>query len=163
MQRALARRAALEQAQATPLPGPALDAFVGKPRVVFGFTLRPLTAGHVLVLQALDSPVLRPRTSENAGAIDPADAFELLFVLTEDPRKLRGLLAQGRQAFRDAALAATADRLPPDSALIQSLMAELVEHINEAFSTRVEVGPSEKAEKGEQVFTPGRLPGKQTA
>lgn len=45
-------------AHATPFPGPLREAFAGWPRAVGGVRLEPLTAGHLSILQRINSPFL---------------------------------------------------------------------------------------------------------
>ena len=137
-----ARLVALRAAHANPTPGPLAGAFdVPGPALDagtlalarIGRTLRPVVAADFLLLKRLDSPLYRQamaaaadcrsrREEASPGGLvtsppttehDEAEAAEMIYQFTTPVRQCRNLLAQGRQAFREAALAATLDLLTP--------------------------------------------------
>lgn len=157
------RRDLAAQAAATPFPGPLLAAFSPPSRSICGLKLLPVVASHLLFLQQIESPLLAvanitarfqddpaardhaiaelvaPRPSESdaqAAARLAQQTFESLFIFITPPDQVRDLLRKGRSIFTEAALTATADRLPvtalPD---VQRIIAE---HLGAAFATAVE-------------------------
>jgi hypothetical protein len=146
--------AAARQAAATPLPGPLAVAFGADDALnVAGLTLRPVVASDFAILQRLDSPMLRQAqaAAEHARQVavgelpesapvpgtpyEQEELAELLYQFTRPLREVRAALAQGRPAFREAAMEATFDRLPPTA--IGPVMERLVENFTRCFATAV--------------------------
>jgi hypothetical protein len=120
-------------AAAEPLPGPAAEAFAAGPVVLQGLTFRPATAGDVILLKQLDSPLIRrtaelvehvrklqigelpPGTEPPVTPYDDEEAVEMVFQFTRPIAEVRLALREGRAAFRRRALETIADtRAYPD-------------------------------------------------
>jgi hypothetical protein len=74
--------------------------------------------------------------ADKEGSMAPEEIVETFFVFTKAPPELRALLAQGRQAFREAAMRAVGDQVAPHQ------MAELAvaagAHFSRSFATVIE-------------------------
>jgi hypothetical protein len=133
------------RACATPLPGGALDACEPVPRKVCGLVMVPATAGHVGVLQRIDSSFYRKIFVDKEAAITPEDFLVALYVFSEPSANSRRLLREcfakgnGVEEFREHALNVVADRVP--LMRIGEAEAELVAHIADAEKTFVGLRP----------------------
>lgn len=149
--------AARAQANQDPTPGPLKQAFEVELLKVGCLTLQPLVGSHILILKRLNSPIYRhvieaakPETQRVKIDYDDEEIFEALFVLTQHPQKVRAALAQGRQAFREEALAATADVL---GVFDMGRATEMIgEAFRRAFATQTEVTAATDAEGGGENF-----------
>ena len=161
------RNADLAFAATAPLPGPAGDAFAALPRTLLGFTLLPVTGGHIAILQTIQSPFLMAirltmarslaKTDEEKAEIAKRaesceltidDIAEAMFVFTRPPAESRKILNHPfingkRDEFRAMALAVILDNLPPLPNL-DFLGAELGEHYARSFSTALDFEPAKK-------------------
>ncbi len=137
-----ARAEALRQAQATPLPGPLREAFTtAGAREIYGLRLVPVVASHLILMQQL-----RPQPAPNGESqadLDPVELCELLFLLSRPPSESRSLLTTGREAYREAALRATADRIPARAEVWRDIGEALAQHLADAFATQVELSARE--------------------
>jgi hypothetical protein len=153
------RDAAALRANQVPLPGPLSDAFASATKTIHGITLRPIVHSDHIHLQEIGSPILElllhPRdpsdpsasstpSTPSAPRFSEKDVAEFIYVLTAPPRAVRALLAQGRQALREAALEATTDRLT--SSQISELARAVLDHYLASFSTRAEIEPQKSEE-----------------
>ncbi len=112
---------------ADPLPGPAAAAFAGWPVEIQGLTFRPATAGDIIILKQINSPLIR-RTAElleharkvQLGELpaeaplpvtpyDDEEAVEMVFQFTRPIAEVRRALRSGRAEFRRVALETVAD------------------------------------------------------
>lgn len=127
------------EANATPLPGPLLDAFLLEPVKAAGLTLQPVVAYHVTMLQAIGSPIFRksslPAELREEVAISHDDVYECIYLFTRPIVECRAALRKGRECFREAAIQATGDKLPPSA--IMDLERAVIENLTRAFSTHV--------------------------
>lgn len=146
---------------AHPLPGPLLDAFLPEALTAAGFELVPLTAAHFAIFQRIGSPVLRElaemgKPADQRAPVDytDEDLWELLFLQTMSAPKARSVLGLGREWFREAALAATADKLGA-GVLAQKgqLLSALAANIARAFSTRLSHQAADQEGERKPVFT----------
>ncbi len=153
-----ARVEAREAANVTPAPGPLLDAFLPEPLTVAGFTLRPAVYSDFLILRRIESPILaemrelsKEPADRQAVTYTDVDYWELLFLWTRPIAEARAALAS-REAFRERALAATADTLPVS--IITELPAMVTAlSINFVRALSTQVGYQAPAPKDGTVFT----------
>ena len=83
-------------------PAAALEALTHQAATKVGrFEVRELFFGTMAVLERIDSPLARPGRATSALA----DWIDTLYAMTHPGRECAALLDQGREAFRDAALA----------------------------------------------------------
>ena len=149
---------AREAASAHPLPGPLLDAFLSTQISAAGLTLQPIVASQITLLKRIESPILlrmaelaKPVEERMAVTFTDEDIYELLFIFSRPIGELRALFSRiGREAFREAALEAVGDKLPPLAA--QSLEAKVWDHFAAAFDTAV--GYRAPDDGSGTVFTP---------
>ena len=138
-------------ASADPLPGPLLDAFLPELLTAAGIELRPVVAADFAILKRLNSPLLQELKNASLPKdlpkpevrYDEEDVWELVYLWSHRPPDARALLAKGRQAYREAALAATADKLP--FIVVQQgqdIMRALVANVLRAFATKVNHQPA---------------------
>ena len=92
---------------------------------VYGYTLRPLTMGHVAVLEAINSPLVAAQATK-AGARDIAAALAIISRPSAESDKLR------RLGKLDDAIAAAADAVPIHA--VAEVEAAIAEHIERAFA-----------------------------
>lgn len=143
---------------ASPAPiAPPHEACAPGPRSLREIDLRPAVAWDLVVLQELDSPLvkvarimmegqppesvrreIRARVVElpgetpgQASARLNAEMAEAFFVFTHKPAEVRALLRQGREAFRETAMA-TLDELPFTAA--EELAEMIGEHFQNSFA-----------------------------
>jgi hypothetical protein len=157
--------AELRAAAAAPLPGPLREAFAGDPPKVGAFALMPVTAGLVVILVRINSPLLdivriyRANAGLGTDAIadiigkelkpEPEQWIETVFCFVTEIRKLRALLAQGREAFREQALQEIGDKLHPTE--LAELEKACGAHFASSFATIVEHEASKGS--GGEFFT----------
>lgn len=162
----LARKAQAEATRrvgATPLPGPLLDAFDPPTVVIAGLTMLPITAGHIAILQRIDSPLLRAvermQSPGDATAKDDDDeagiegTVETLYVFATEPRELRQTIAKGRELFREAAMQAVGDGLP--LRLVGEVTRALGEYFARSFATSIEYEQSGGGGESDQLIVGG--------
>jgi hypothetical protein len=160
------RSGKIEAANAVPLPGPLRKAFAGEPRHLYGFTLRPVTAGLEAILTRIDSLILptfatvlanQGKSAEDVNAaiaekVKPnADGLiETVYCFIKHGKELRGLLDKGRVTFREAAMEELGEKLNPIQLAL--LYKAVCEHYAQAFITAVSY---EAAQSGDDntVFT----------
>lgn len=180
----IARVDAMADAAATPLPGPARDAFAPVARVVCGIEMQPVVASHVLFLQQTQNPLLLVAKTLMKYADHPADeraaalaaldnplpgetpeqaaarvleaTFEAVFIFAQPPSRVRGLLRKGMEHFREAALAETLDRLPIHELDIEAVQCAVSEHFATAFSTVVQYRGKSGEERSFQSPPPAK-------
>jgi hypothetical protein len=140
-----ARDQAARRVLVQPAPGPMLAALLPEPIICAGFTLQPPVLSHLVLLQALDSPLLRqiaeagkPEEERVEISMSAEELCEAIHVFTAPIRDLRSSLRQGRYAFREAALEATADHLPADASVLIELASAIARNLGR---------------EGEQAFT----------
>lgn len=133
-------------ANADPVPGPLAAVFDPEPLAVAGLVLQPVTIAQVLILRRLNTATYR----QFAEAQKPAEArlpieegdgeelFEEIFVFTTPIQTIRAALAKGRPHFREAALQATADKIPLP--LFPAVRELVVAHLIASASTGVGYG-----------------------
>jgi hypothetical protein len=142
----------LGAAHAMAFPGPAAEGIAPLPTEALGFKLLPVTLGHIAILERIHSPLLRAvafirkcqglteaQIQKRAAKLPGGTAeeqVETFYVFTQAPEDLRRLLAQGREAFRSAAMAAVADRIRPSQFSELSFWAGA--HFARSFITAVE-------------------------
>jgi len=155
------RDAAAVRANQVPLPGPLRDAFASATKTIHGIALRPIIHSDHIHLQEIGSPILElllhPRdpsapsdsSTPSTPRFSEKDVAEFIYVLTAPPRAVRALIAQGRQALREAALEAITDRLT--SSQISELARAVLDHYLASFSTRAEIEP-QKSEEDRAFF-----------
>lgn len=172
-----ARAEAREKANADPLPGPLLDAFLAPEAVAAGLRLQPIVAYHLVLLRALDSPLLRllaelgkPEAERREPEYSDDELFETLFVFTRPIAEVRTALCppeaealpgvprdqvaaakrRARVAFRQLALESIAYRLPTGD--IDKVRDAVIYHFLKSLATQVayEAPPSGDG----TVFTP---------
>lgn len=138
-------------AAADPLPGPLLDAFLPPELTAAGIKLRPLVASDWAILKKIDSPILKEL---QATALDPnlpkpeikyeeEDIWELLFIFSTPPERLRREMTMGRENFRNVAMQLTADKLPFEVVMQRRQILEaLAQNIVRPFATRLAHQPA---------------------
>lgn len=141
------RRAdAIESANADPLPGPLLDAFLPEPLLAAGFALRQPVASDLAILKRINSPILqeleqlaKPVEERIPCPFSEEAAWELFYLWTRPVTEARAALASGPQAFRETALRVTSDRLPL-TIVTQgaAMMAALAQNFIRSFATAIE-------------------------
>ena len=89
-------------------PGVVRDALLGQPIVVGNVTLPVIMLGHVLLLEKIDSPFVKPGQREPSNA----QVTEALFVLNTSATEVLRLLRLGRASFEDAVLSFAAQNVP---------------------------------------------------
>jgi hypothetical protein len=164
--RAAARAAAL------PAPGPLAAALAAAPKVIGPWTLRPFTAADFVVLQLLESPLIAlliraaaPDPSDQSNQSDRsnppesvADTLEALWLLTHTPREARALLAAGRPAYRERALADLTESPDFNPTFLAEAQQHLALELVRCLTTWVDYR-APKAEGDTTVFTqPGPPP-----
>jgi len=157
-------------AQTAALPGALADAFPTQPVRVGPLTLLEMRPAHRLLLEQIDSPLIRQMREAVKPPFDPSanppqppgsyrqevrytdeEVFEALYVLVNPPPAGRAALAKGRPQFREMALAATADVLPMDCT--PQIIDAIVEVFRRAFAPQVSiVTASVPGEGGEENF-----------
>lgn len=146
------RRAA---ANAVPLPGPLLDAFAHVPQTISGRTVRPVMHYDFVILQKLDSPLLKHLKggTKKATAYTDEQGYEMVYQFTQPIREIVAAIARdGREfagRFKAAALETIGLSLGPVEVglLVQAVEREFLR----AFSTRL--GYEAKPGEPGQVFT----------
>ena len=104
-----ARAEAREKANADPLPGPLLDAFLAPEAVAAGLRLQPIVAYHLVLLRALDSPLLRllaelgkPEADRRDPDYSDDELFETLtLVQTKKMKKPMPIVLFGTEYWRE--------------------------------------------------------------
>jgi hypothetical protein len=153
VQRHLDRETAIRRAAAAALPGPLREAFAGDPPRVHGFTLQPVTAGLIAVLERIKSPFLAiirevaahqkdgtaPDAAIAAIQADPESGYETVFCFTTPIAELRALLNKGRELFRETAGKKVGDKLHPVH--LAELQRACGLHFGASFATVVEYKP----------------------
>lgn len=141
------------EAAADPLPGPLLDAFLPEVLRAAGFELRPVVASDWAALKRIQSPLLtelrrasllkeHPELATEKTTFTEEEVWELLFLWTHPPRESRALLANGPQAYREAAMQ-VADKLPPNViAEAQAIVDALFGNLLRSLSTQVGHAPA---------------------
>lgn len=109
--------AAARQSSDGKIPSTILDAFLPKPKTIFGQTLVPLTAGHELLLGQLDHPLATGQPMEDS------DVLMALFVFS---RPSRDLFAMVSNDTFEPAFFKFIDSIPP--ADIEKLGHDMVAH-----------------------------------
>lgn len=135
-----------------PTPGPLRLAFAPVPFVVSGVALAPVTVGHFILLQWIESPLLALINGEPAEATEE-HVVEALFLLSQNARAGGALLARGREFFNDAALTALSDMLKMGAA--PAARDELVNVLNAGFATFVKHGAAKSDDEVGLVHSMG--------
>jgi hypothetical protein len=150
------KRECQEAARVKPLAGPAMDAFSDKEINIDGKLICRVVPTRMKVLQEIGSPIIEMfQTAIKTGAVSfdfkPEAQWELCFVFTESPKRLRELLAgeKGVEALKEAAAAAIGDNW--DAALIDGAMCAIMEQFQRHAATVSKV-ETETQEKGEISF-----------
>lgn len=140
-------KAAREAANAEPLPGPLAEGLAPGPITVHGIVLQPLTAGHLLTLKLINSPLRRAVLGEKAELAEE-DIITCAFILSQPTAKIR-LLAQTRPGgVMELAMMELGDRMSP--AMVAELMEAIRQVFQAGFSTAIVYRG--KAPEGEVVF-----------
>ncbi len=137
-----ARAEALREAQATPLPGPLREALTtAGAREVYGLRLVPVVASHLVLARQLE--LTTPQGNNGRPEEEAVRLCEFLFLLSRPPSESRALVAKGRDAFREAALRETGDRIPAGPDVWPTISKALAQHLADAFATQVELSARE--------------------
>jgi len=157
-QRQADRHAALAEAAGTPLPGPLLAAFTAPEMKTLGVTFRPVVHADHAILQQIGSPFLKnliemrkPEAARHQFISTPAEVWEFIYLFTVAPRQARALLAQGRQAFSEAAAQAIGDRF--HDAIVLRLAAAAQTHYFASWATAIAYEPRAEPGGDGSVFT----------
>jgi hypothetical protein len=157
------------KACAEPFPGPLHEAFAAEPPTVAGIKLRAMVAADFILLKQLGSPLYRRsfdlaehQRRINAGEIaadapPPSTSFteeelaEMVYQLMQPARDARRVLAQGREHFREKAMAEVMDRILVTD--IPHLVNAVVGIYLQAFSTAIGYREPEKSGETQVNFT----------
>jgi hypothetical protein len=160
---------------ATPLPGPLREAFATAPQHIHigqtTLTLIPITAGHIALLQQINSPFLQAvrlaalihsedkqiskAAKKEAAKITNTieDTAETLYIFTHHPRDTRALIARTRQTLREKVLETIIDTAPPNTDWNQ-IAATLGQHFALSFATAVQYEPEQTEDAGRNFTQP---------
>lgn len=140
------RCAAVEKANANPLPGPLLDAVLPEPILAAGLTLRAVVASDLALLRRLNSPLIAeleqlsmPEAERQQPKYTEEDCWELLYLWTRPVAEARAALNRGREHYRETALRTIADPLPA-SVLAEAvaIMQAIAENFLRGFETAIQ-------------------------
>jgi len=157
LQRESARRIALAEANANPLPGPLALAFPSRPIRVGAFAVRPIVGMDIPSLRQLDSPLLKqmaearkPVEERDPTPFTDQDGWDMILVFLSDPAWVEAELAKGRDHFRSLARAEIGLKMNP---VVIGLLAEAVcQQFARAFETAVEFSAKSSGESS-PLFT----------
>jgi hypothetical protein len=116
-------------------PQKVVEAFTTGSNTVAGIEFREFTSGTFLILQKIDSPLLKGGTKMDDQAL-----LDLLFVLSRPSSETLSLLQQGRNAF-DLAVLTFADGINPND------LPAIGKKLQEVFSRSVSTLPGHSAQK----------------
>ena len=149
------RQGAIVKAMAKPLPGAAGDAFISGPINIAGKAVKKITPAIWMLLQAINSPILRmfeEAVSSGASRVDWTEPqkWDACWIFTEDTRRLESLMeSQGASAVSKEAKDVVSHDW--EEAQIDLVMAAIVEQILRHAQTKVRY-VKEASEKGDVRF-----------
>lgn len=114
---------AAKEAATASTPSAVLDAYLPDPASAAGVGLVPVTAGHLLLLEKIRSPLVMPAERRTQFAI-----WQALYILSRPARDGRAALAAGK--LEDATLA-LADSMP--ASIMEPIVDQLQAHMAAAF------------------------------
>ena len=159
LEKGLARQTAAQEASALPLPGAASAGFPAPVKRVKTFTIRPIVASDMAVMQKLDSPFIRlaseaqkPEAERAEVKFTAEDMVCIVYLFTTPAQAAYNLLKQGAEAFKDAAMGAIGFTLTPED--IAQMFALIGTDVPKAFETALAYGV-ESEDKGKTENFPG--------
>jgi hypothetical protein len=154
---AVASLEALNRAAADPLPGPALGAFLPRREIVGPFEVRRLVPSDLSILQALDHPIIaeaRENAQPNKKGLPVNwtydDAWVLIWMFTNEPKKGREIYRQGGKAgYIENAIAEVADRDDVTPELLGQVLRAVIAQVQRSAETaqRMEAAETHDDEK----------------
>jgi hypothetical protein len=143
LERESARRIALADVAADPLPGPLALAFPSQPIRVGAFAVRPVVGIDIPLLKQLDSPLLKqmaeagkPAAERQPTQFTDQDGWEMVLLFLSPPERIEAELARGREHFRK--LARELVGLAMNPVLIGMLVDAVAQQFRRTFETAVE-------------------------
>lgn len=137
-----ARMAVRQEAAATPLPGPTLEAFSPDPVSFLGREFRQMVAYDLAILEKLNSPLYRhllemekPEEERVQVKFAQDDIWDLVFLFTRPVGEANAVLRKGREAFHEAAMSEFGYTAPLGSLAVAELA--VTNHFAKAFATAV--------------------------
>ena len=134
---------AIATANVDPLPGPLASAFSPPTRNVLGMMVRKPVASDWMTFVFLGSPILKMLAlmrQQPEGEIqveaDAAEQWEICWQFTHSREENRNLEAQGREAYRNTAIAQIGDLWDPMA--VQLVQVAVVELLGECWKTMIQ-------------------------
>ena len=115
-------------------PKRVVQAFIPPAAKAGGLTLRPFTAGTILLLERMEHPLVDDAAKRD---MTPEEVLSLVFVLTRPVKESNALLNQGPEAFSDAVVE-FADTIPV--ADLKPVGEAIRAHFKAALSTAAQPG-----------------------
>ena len=138
-----ARRQAVVEANADPLPGPLALAFPARPITVGAFSVRAPRHADWATLRHLDSPLLKqmaelrkPKAEREPTPYSDQEEWEMILVLLLDPERAAQEVARDRRAFGEFAAQQSGNGRNP--VVVELLKNAAVKQFSDMFITALE-------------------------
>lgn len=152
LEKGLQRQEAAQVSAALPLPGAAGDGFPSPNLKTKRFTVRPIVASDMAVMQRIESPFIqlaaeaqKPEAERQRVDFTAQDMVNVVYLFTTPAKEAYDTLKEGVEAFKDKAMESVGFSVKPED--IAEMFAAIGTAVPKSFETALVYG-AESEEKG---------------